>query len=269
MISAKKGYYSLIQFCPNASRLEAVNVGVLMYCPDANFIAARTSKGNRRAAKLVGQSNLDRTSLNAAKRALERRVETDRGAFNSLEDLQRFVDSRGNILKLTQPRPVKVFDPVTDLESLYDELVGGVARRSRSQPVLPTLDETFLSLQRQGRAKLDWEVTVPVLGRQLRVPYAYRNGVWNLVKPYQFSGQEASALVAATRFAIEGDLLFKHESENHGKKQLIIVSSFERVTQSDDLQNRVQEVLHEYNVKTVLDTQITEFLSQVELEAHA
>src|SRR5688572_28005390 len=99
-MNAKKGYYSLIQFCPDASRLETVNVGVLLFCPDIQFIAARTAKGNQRAAKLVGRAGLDKASLNSAKRALERRLKTDRDAFTNFEDLQKFVDSRGNVLKL-------------------------------------------------------------------------------------------------------------------------------------------------------------------------
>lgn len=268
-MNAKKGYYSLIQFCPNASRLEAINVGVLLFCPDLRFIEARTAKGNQRAAKLVGRAFLDKHSLNRAKRAIERRVQTDREAFSSFDDLQKFVDSRGNMLKLTPPRPVKVFDPIQDLDSLFSELVGGVPRRGQPELVMPVLDARFKLLHEQGRAKLNWEVTVPVVGRTLRVPYAYRNGVWNLVKPQRFSYQEGPALGAAMRLAIEGDLLFKHGSEHNGKKQLIVVSSFENNQVTEGLQNRVREVLREYNVKTVVDTQLNAFLSKVDQEAHS
>jgi Protein of unknown function (DUF3037) len=121
-MTAQKGYYCLIQFCPDPSRLEAVNVGVLLFCPGTKF-AARTAKGNRRPRKLVDQ--LDKASLNAAKRALERRLEVDASRFQTLQDLQQFADTRGNILELTKPRPIKVFDPAADLDKLFHELVGG------------------------------------------------------------------------------------------------------------------------------------------------
>jgi hypothetical protein len=267
-MNAKKGYYSLIQFCPNASRLEAVNVGVLLLCPDLRFIEARTAKGNQRAANLVGRAFLDKHSLNRAKRAIERRVQTDREAFSSVDDLQKFVDSRGNVLKLTPPRPVKVFDPIKDLDKLFSELVGGVPRRAQPELAIPALDARFQQLHEQGRAKLNWEVTVPVVGRTLRVPYAYRNGMWNLVKPQRFSCQEGPALGAAMRLAIEGDLLFKHKSIDDGKKQLIVVSSFENDDKVERLRDRVQEVLREYHVATVIETQVNAFLSKVEQEAH-
>jgi len=125
-MNAKKGYYSLIQFCPEPSRLEAVNLGVVLFCPDARYISARITKSNKRASKLVGRLGFDKASLTSAKRALERRFEVDREAFNTLEDLQKFVDTRGNVLRLTTPRPLKVFDPDQDLDNLFGELVGGV-----------------------------------------------------------------------------------------------------------------------------------------------
>lgn len=272
MMNAMKGYYSLIQFCPNASRLEAVNVGVLLLCPDVQFIAARTAKGNQRAANLVGRAGFDKASLNSAKRAIERRVQTDREAFTSLEDLQKFVDSRGNVLKLTPPRPVKVFDPERDLNNLFGELVGGTARMQLTElgieVAASALDLAFRQLQKEGRAKLDWDVMVPVLGRSLHVPYAYRNGVWNLVKPHRFSAQEGPALRAAERLAIEGDLLFKHSTDDNGQKKLIVVTSFEQDSAATNLQGRVEEVLGVYNVKTVLDTQVDTFLAEVEHDAH-
>ena len=123
-MNAKPAYYSLIQFCPDPSRAEAVNLGVLLFCPEAGFIGARTSASNERAAKLAGRQAIDSASLNSAKRAIERRLEVDRDSFQTLEDLQRFVDTRANALKLTQPRPVKVLDPAEDLVKLFEELVG-------------------------------------------------------------------------------------------------------------------------------------------------
>lgn len=268
-MNAKKGYYSLIQFCPDVSRLESVNLGVVLFCPDARFIAAKISRSNKRAAKLVGRAGLDRASLTSAKRALAQRFEVDRDSFNSLEDFQRFVDTRGNALKLTAPRPVKIFEPTEDLSKLYAELVGGIARYPSPEPIFPELDSFFLQLQQQGRAKLNWDLTVPVVGRPLHVPYAYRNGVWNLVKPQRFSSQEAQAVGAAMRLAIEGDLLHNHETADEGKKNLIVVSTFDENGAASQLQGRVQRVLEEYHVKTVPASTLSSFLAQVDREAHS
>ena len=69
-MNAKRGYYSLVQFCPNPARAEAVNVGVILFCPEAGFLAARTSAGARAAAKLVGREGVDPAELEAAKQAI-------------------------------------------------------------------------------------------------------------------------------------------------------------------------------------------------------
>lgn len=82
------------------------------------------------ASKLVGRENYDPASLNAAKKAIEHRLEVDKASFQTLEDFQRFIDTRANTLKHTQPRPVKVFNPDEELANLFDELVAVKTSRS-------------------------------------------------------------------------------------------------------------------------------------------
>ena len=36
-----RGYYSLIQFCPDTCRLEVANVGVVLYCPEVSFLISK------------------------------------------------------------------------------------------------------------------------------------------------------------------------------------------------------------------------------------
>jgi len=268
-MNAKRGYYSLIQFCPDPSRAERVNVGVVLFCPEAEFIAARTAHGNRQAEKLVAREALDRAGLNAAKRAIERRLEVERESFKTLDDLQRFVDTRANVLKLTASRPIKVFDAEQDLDRLYNELVGGRPRRRLPPPVFPKLDDVFRRLERQGRARLDWTVRIPLLERGLRIPYAYRNGVWSLVKPRVFSSDKAPALESALRLAEAGYLLQRRGEDEEGKKQLIVVPTFERGAEVENVEKGVTELLHEYNVTSVPLGKVDEFAAQVEQEAHA
>ena len=62
-------------------------------------------------------------SLNSAKRAMVARLKVEWEGAPTLKQFQHFVDTRANEIKLTAPRPVKVFDPVGDLQRLFDELV--------------------------------------------------------------------------------------------------------------------------------------------------
>ena len=166
---------------------------------------AKMSAGNKRAMKLVGRAGVDPAELNAAKRAMERCLHVDRASFQTPDDFQRFAETRANVLKLTAPRPLKVVEPVEEIARLFEELVGGRPAQQGGPPTLPALDDLFHRLEQAGRAQLNLDVTVPIVGRHLRVPYAYRNGAVNLVKPQLFPEPEDRAIGTAMRLAIEGD----------------------------------------------------------------
>ena len=131
-MKAMKGYFSLVQFCPNASRLEAANVGVVLFCPDAKFIAARMTASNARAKRFFGHDQIELAGLASAKVAFQKRFEVEKEHFREFSDLQNFVDTRAGTLQLTAPRPVKVFDPEKDLQRLFEELADYPAPQSRS-----------------------------------------------------------------------------------------------------------------------------------------
>ncbi len=266
----KRGYYSLVQFLPDASRMETVNVGVVLFCPSARFLSARMSRSNKRAQGLVGRGRLERSALNAAKRAIERRLEVDRDSFEDIEDLQRYIDTRGNWLRLTPARPIKVFDPPKDLDKLYTELVGGVPKRQKAagdKLLFPELDRLFRKLKSEGRAEIDKRVTILMLERQLDVPYAFFNGSLNLVKPHRFSRRFKSSMDTAMRLAIEGDLIHRHGTSECGKARLIIVSSFEN-EDDEKLANRVHGLFREYKVTTVEREHVDDFVAKVKQQAH-
>jgi hypothetical protein len=264
----QRGYYSLIQYCPDASRAESANVGVLLFCPDVAFIEARTAAGNDRIRRFFGDRPFDRRQVNAAKRAIEERLKVDAGSFRTVEDLQRFIDTRGNQIILTQPRPVKVFDPRQDLDQLFGELVGGRARREQGVgPVLPELDRVFRVPALANRIRFDQEVTIPIINRPMRVPYAYQNGVLNYVKPEVFSGDIGRGSRLAERLAIEGDLLAKNPVDGMRRK-LIVVASVVSAADREALLGMMQGLWSKYSVDLVRDDQIAAFGRQVEAQAH-
>lgn len=267
----ERGYYSLIQFCPDASRAESVNVGVVMFCPELEYLAARTSKGNKRAAKLVGRGNVQNAALNAAKEAIMRRLEVDRDSFQNLEDLEKFVRTRGNWLKLTDPRPMKVFNPEADLDNLFKELVGGTSRsesKAEKKVLFPTIQSAFEKLQSEGRAQLNPSVTIPVLEESLEVPYAYQNGILNLIKPQSFAGQASRSIDSAMKLAVKGDLVNRHSRESGPPAKLIIVSSFGD-SPNPQIEQKVSALFNDYKVDNIPENRIAEFLVKVEKEAHS
>lgn len=264
-MTPQKGYYSLIQFCPDASRQEKVNIGVLLFCPASGFLDARTSRSTRHAEKLVGRGQLARKALKQAQSSIEQRLKVDRESFQDIESLNRFVATRGNSLQLTAPRPIKVFDPHSCLEQLFDELVGGTSSTMRpARSLFPKLEDLFVRLNAQGRAEVDFHSRLPLLEQEFRVPFAYRNGALNLVKPQVFNDR---APQKALDLAIRGSLIHKHGLPDEPDSRLVVVSRFELRCEPDFVVH-VDRLLSEYHVKHVPERELDLFISLVESEAH-
>jgi hypothetical protein len=85
-VSPKIGYYSLIQYCPDPSRMEAANIGVLVFSPLDLFLQARTATSNRRIIQFFGREGHDWHRINSFKKALHERLTVEHGEINSLED---------------------------------------------------------------------------------------------------------------------------------------------------------------------------------------
>jgi len=265
----KRGYYSLIQYCPDPGRLEAVNLGVVLFCPDSGFLDAKIGSNNDRVRRLFGTAGFDNWALNKAKQALVARLRIDKADLLNMEKLEQFVRSRANTVILSELRPVKVLkNPATELGDLFRELVGKDRRASRQKISVPELDALFERLHHQGRALVDYAAKVPVAGKIVRVPYAYRNGAVNLVKPERFSESESTATDMAMKLAVEGDLLHRYGKDEEGEKKLVVVSTFAGEIPNPDVQSRVARVLGEYKVKAVMPAELPQFLAEVEKEAH-
>ena len=70
-MNPQPGYYSLIQYCPDHSRLEAANVGVLLFCPPLDFLDIRLSEDSERLQRFFGKDSFDPGRVESAKKALE------------------------------------------------------------------------------------------------------------------------------------------------------------------------------------------------------
>ena len=56
-----KGYFCLVQYCPDLARREVANVGVLLFSPEHDFLEARLVTGNQRvpANEIVAASQIE------------------------------------------------------------------------------------------------------------------------------------------------------------------------------------------------------------------
>lgn len=120
------GYYSLIQYCPNPLRMEAVNVGVVLFVAEPLFVKARVSANNKRVIRFFGRS-FSNVWINAAKASIKERLKTivdENGDRNQrYEDFKKFIATRNNELTLTFPKAIIVKNTKKSLDSLFKELV--------------------------------------------------------------------------------------------------------------------------------------------------
>jgi len=267
-MAGHKGYYSLIQYCPDYSRLEVANIGVVLFCPELRFLKARMVRGNDRVRRIFHGREIDLPQIEGAKMAIAERFETAQSDITTLDDLKQFIASRGNDILLTPPRPVKVVEPDADLNRLFGELVGGRSRslRERGQAEIPELDQLLRQRKVAGKIQFNVPVTLPIVGRRLEFPYAYRNGLLNLIRPKRFPAHEGSALNSAYTLAVDGDLLSRHP-EGGIKRQLIVVSAFE--DPQSGLSMKIHNLLDEFGVRDVPVTGLAHFIAEIEREAHA
>ena len=250
-MNATKAYYSLVQYCPDIARIEAVNVGVVLFCPQQRFLEAKLMKSNNRIRRFFGEEADNYEHLNAMKDALVKRLEVERVEFAQLEDLQQFVQTRANKVILTEPKPVKVVDPRQDLETLFKELVEepeGHLIIHAALPLRKRLDDLLLDQTVKPFVQTNVKVQIPAMRETLTVPYGYQNGRFNLIQPVEFNQKSESRIKnAACIWAVEGLSLYKHPDSRFGSMQLVVVADF--VNASQDAVGTVRGIFAESEVR--------------------
>ena len=267
-MSVESAYYCVIQYCPDRGREESANVGVLLYAPASDRVRVMVGALSPRARLFFGLKVEQAAGPNAAASSLANLVNSGAGSIDSPEALQAFIATRANDIRVTVPRLVKVTNFARDLEELYSELVeatqaDSIALRRVPQLIVPPrLHSVFTHLSLTGLVTMPGKVRVPLSRRDLDIPYAYRNGVLNLVKPQLFSAGKTSEN-RAFQLAAEGELLQKHPDD--GERRLIVVAG---LGSTPDAQNYAARLLSDFSVKFVSLEDADAFSEQVERDVH-
>jgi hypothetical protein len=261
-MTPSKGYYSLIQYCPDLGRLEAANVGVLLFCPERLFLKALTSGSNARIRRFFRSDGHDWAQINAFKKGLEDRLQIEHADLQTLDDLENFIALRANLLQITPPRPMKVVDPEKDLQKLFAELVGGAPRTAPRKGLRTYLAEKFAKAGLDEKIRRDIRVKVPVLEKDLDIPFGYQNGRFNLITPVRFEAANPESTVAtACKYAVEGHELYEHPHPDLGKLQLVIFGKFRGADRES--RKRVRRVFEEYGVRLFRTEELPQLIDEI------
>ena len=266
-----RGFYSVVQYCPDRFRAEAANVGLVLLRPDPHAIRVRMADNHDRVRRLFGIAKSESKNLKLSMFGVKSRIESGAAEFRTLDDLATFAASRANDLRLTAPRLAKVDDFEVDFERLFSTLVeshstAALAAGSPAEVLPPELSGVFYRLQQAQKIWRPGTITVPVYKRKLDVPYAYRNGVVNLVKPHVFPATRRAETQAAT-LAVNGDLIRKHPADGE-RQQLIVVSTQETADQAKEVDDHVEPLFKEYGVRLIRPDRAAAFAAEVEESAH-
>jgi len=266
------GYYSLIQYSPDPTRAEVANIGVLLFCPSLNFLEAELSVGNDRIARIFGRDTFDRDRINETKHSIRRRFKSHKKSFHDIDDLNQYISSLANEIRITEPRFMKVKNPEVELQVLFKNLVGG-KRISSKEPhkAYDRLRKLIKHPTLRNRIMPEYKVEVPIRNqslpvRSLTVDFAYKNGSLNLVKTELFK-RDIAGIDKALRIACEGDLI-QRNGGNGTKQNFIVVGDISEDKAASDTRTKIVGVFAEYSIRSVWESDIDEFVEEIKREAH-
>lgn len=244
------GFYSLIQYCPDRGRLEAANIGVLLFCEQQHFLKARITNRIERIRHFFGASSGDARDLRRVMDMFANRIESEARTINDLAALRRFISLLANEIVVSEPKPVRVEEPNVELAQLFDELVAQSERREapRENTLANRVMMRWENPELGNLIKRDVSVSVPVIGTQTTFPYAFQNGRRNLIDLEEYSQQRESDVInAILRKAAEGRLIYAHPDEEIGEQQMIVVGSLGPTAKG--LQTDITTVMRDHNVQ--------------------
>lgn len=265
-MGANKGYYSLIQYCPDRSRMETANLGVLLFCPELNFLKVMNTSSVKRIKSFFKEQNFNPKALISAVNSVESRLNLIAGKNGGIDEVNDFIGKRANEIILTSLRPVKVREPQETLSRLYAELVQtDRPEKKEKNDTFRKVRNIFNSPDLQGKVRFNLHIPVPLMENKLKIPYAFQNGSLNLVKTEKFPLQKGHAVNKAKNLIIPADLIQKHEDESGLKRRVIVIPN----SLETDVLSCLSPLFNEYSIRFILPDELGDFAESVRREAHS
>jgi hypothetical protein len=267
-MNLQSGYFSLVQFCPNPARAEVVNIGVIVFFPETKFLEIRLVNGNDRIRRIFG-GEFDSSLIEGAKEALQARLSEEKENFQTLDDLNKFIATRANDLRITIPRFLKTDNPLQELENLFAEFIGGRSRKPKEKnPLLMKIDLLFNRPTLKGKIETKKKVQLPFVEKTIEFNYAYRNGVQNLIQLAEFSLRSDQWYHRAFELAGEGYSIQKNKGNDNLDRKIIIIPIVEITSVSPKIEKNIHDIFKDHEIEVIEPLKIENYVDRVEAEAH-
>jgi len=244
-MARQQGYYSLVQFCPDPARAEVANLGVLLFSPEHSFIDVQMSRSYQRVRTVFPQIEYDAGQLRSMLSWMKDRLDVERNRFHTKDDLCRFVGTRFNDVRLTDPRSIVVERPEEQLKALFAELVALPNREERvsantfvaRQLPFPEVANFFRRSDIARHTAFEQEFVVPVSGRKLDVPFVFTNGAVSMVKP-----EHIPTFGDAEKLFMDGLLLTSQSYPDEKRREFLVVAEVKSARLRDQVGQLSSEV---------------------------
>lgn len=266
-----KGFYSLVQFCPDRGRAEAVNIGLVLFVPALKHLEVRTVKTSKRIAQVFGKGAVDAWWLKTSRESFERGVvaEHQAGRFNTPEDLDRYLASLGNDVVPTPSRPTRVESPSADMERLFARLVepSTASILDAFPPIVKPLDDAFQHL-RVHLASIQFGRKFRVEGyhHEVQTDYMFMNECANLVRLLRIGDSAARTFDQAVKLGGESVFVKKHvRVEDEGAKLIIVAAPLLTGVKAADTEEKLGRLYLDFPDATWIPSDgIVEFAQHVQ-----
>jgi len=269
-----KGYYSLIQFCPDRGRAEAVNIGLLLFVPDTGHLDIRTVRTTGRVARVFGRGAVDPWWLKTAREAFVRGMRTEHkaGRFAVASDLDKYLATLGNDIIPTPLRATRVDDTAADMARLFARLVELTPEPPKRDvpPVARPIDDVFTDLSmRMVRVGIGRSFRITGLDYRIKSDYDYRNGTANLIRLLRVgSSRPGRAVKEAIDLGGESVQVENHLIIDRRRAKLIVVVTPEVPSEKTrEVEQEIRRIDRDYPAQYVLSDEIPDFADRVRAEA--
>ncbi len=265
-----RAFYSLVQYCPDLARLEAANVGVVIFCAEPSYLRVKLSKNHKRISQMFGRGNRDLKRLAAIESGLEEKLTSGRSDLCSLEQLNQLAAMQVNTLRMTQFMPCRISDrPDEDVNQLYQELVEPKSTQevlARQETLTRTLEARFAAPEIDVRIRRKVKVRIPFLGREEEIPYACQNGRLNLIAPVTFPKSQSGLEERAAKYALEGESVYESSDPQFGQMQMLVVGHFETTT--FDGIGTARRILEDHRVRLFAREELPVLIDEIRTHGH-
>ncbi|MDR2169695.1 MAG: DUF3037 domain-containing protein [Planctomycetaceae bacterium] len=228
-----QGYYSLIQYCPDWTRLEVCNLGVLLFCPEHKYLEVEMVQQCEKKIHAILGKNHSLEHIATFKNSFAKRIYAERKNITVLDDFKKFIACRANSFLITEPRSIMVTTPQDELSELFTEIFGKVpVAKKEKRPSIKY--ELFNVLQKKigdnlnnlvARYLPEIEIPVPGVHRTIRPCAGFINDSFNLILNERLTLEDSFRKMSCD--TVIGQFLYNKENEIWGKQSLLILADID------------------------------------------